>query len=371
MKLLFVIKALSLHGGGAERVLAEVTAGLAARGHEVTVASFDIPDSVDFYPFEAPIRRVRLGIGSSDKRSGLRQTVQRIGALRVLARREKPDVAIGFMHSAYIPLGLALTGTAVPAVASEHIVYSHYDGRRAERALLGVIPRFLHSITAISEEMRSGFPKKVRGKMTIVPNPVGAAAGSRAAVRGGPEKVVLTVGRLEEQKDQRTLIAAFGQIAARFPNWRLRILGEGVLRPELEAQVAALGLGDRIALPGATADIGAEYAGAQLFAMPSTYESFGLATAEAMAHGVPAVGFADCPGTNELIVDGENGLLVSGGDRAAALADGMARLMASDQERVRMGAAAPAAIAAFAPERIVERWEKLLLAAATGLPPPL
>jgi glycosyltransferase involved in cell wall biosynthesis len=90
-----------------------------------------------------------------------------------------------------------------------------------------------------------------------------------------------------------------------------------------------------------------------------------------MAHGLPAVGFADCPGTNELIVDGENGLLVAGEDRPAALATGLARLMGSAEERVRMGAAAPARIAPFAPERVVDRWEALLSAAAQGRPAPL
>jgi glycosyltransferase involved in cell wall biosynthesis len=370
LKLLFVIKSLSLRGGGAERVLAVAAAGLAAKGHEVLVASFDATGAQDFYSFTAPIRRIRLGIGSSDRRSGPGETLIRIRALRRLARAERPDVAIGFMHSSYIPLGLALAGTGIPAVASEHIVYGHYDDRRIERMLLGFIPRFLHSITAISEDMRRGFPDRIRHKMTIISNPVGATGAVPADVRGGAEKIVLSVGRLEEQKDQQTLIAAFAQVAERFPDWRLRIVGEGILRPELEAQIAALRLGDRIALPGATADIGSEYARAQLFAMPSTYESFGLATAEAMAHGLPSVGFADCPGTNELILNEENGLLVGGQDRPAALSEGLARLMASEEERVRMGATAPERIAQFAPERVVGRWEALLQAAAVGLPPP-
>lgn len=374
MKLLFAIKSLSLPGGGAERVLAEVTSGLAGRGHDVTVLSFDAPGAADFYAFDPAIERIRLGIGASDRRSGAALTLRRIGALRRAVRRAAPDAAIGFMHSAYIPLGLALVGTGIPAVASEHIVYSHYDDRRVERLLLGIIPRFLHAITAISEEMRQGFPPSIRAKMTIVPNPVGAAGGTPAGGGGaadGAENIVLTVGRLEEQKDHRTLIAAFARVAPLFPDWRLAIFGEGVLRPALEAQVAALGLEGRVALPGATADIGAEYARARIFAMSSTYESFGLATAEAMAHGLPAIGFADCPGTNELIVDGENGLLVAGPDRAAALADGLARLMGSEGERRRMGAAGPASIAAFAPARVVDRWEALLEAASQGRPAPL
>lgn len=367
MKLLFIIKALSLQGGGAERVLADVAIGLAARGHDIAVASFDPSGSSDFYPYEPPIRRIRMGVHGVDARSGVRAILARAKALRTLVREEAPDVAVPFMHSSYVPLGLALAGSKVPALASEHIVYSHYAPRMVERLLIHGVSRRLDWFTAISEEMRSGFPDNFRNKMTVIPNPVGAVTSAiRADVRGGAEKIVITAGRLEEQKDQKTLVAAFALLADRFPEWRLRIFGEGILRPELEAQIDALGMRGRIALPGVTTDIGAEYACAQLFAMPSAYESFGLVTAEAMAHGLPAVGFADCPGTNELIIDGENGLLVSGPDRPEALAAGLARLMGSEADRVRMGAAGPLRVASFAPERIVERWEALLEQVAQG-----
>jgi glycosyltransferase involved in cell wall biosynthesis len=369
LKLLFVIKSLALPGGGAERVLAEVAAGLARAGHDVAVVSFDAADTTDFYPFAPPIRRFQLAIGPCDARSGLHATLRRIAALRSFVRAERPDVAVGFMHSAYIPLGLALAGTKIPSVASEHIVYSHYDDRRAERILLRAASPLLDSFTAISPEMRQGFPGKIARKMAIMPNPVQAAK-AQADVAGGTRKTLVTVGRLEPQKDHRTLIDAFARIAQRFPAWDLRILGEGVLRPALEEQVRALGLADRVALPGAISDIGAAYASAQLFVMPSLYESFGLATAEAMAHGLPAVGFADCPGTNELIVDGVNGLLVSGADRAGVLAEGLARLMDGEADRARMGAAAPAGVAAFMPDRIVARWESLLENVARGTAGP-
>lgn len=362
LKLLFAVKSIALSGGGAERVLAEVTAGLAARGHELVLVSFDKSNEEPFYRFAPAIRRLALGIGESSGRSGVRQTLRRIAALRSLAQAEAPDVAIGFMHSAYVPLGLGLAGTGIPVIASEHIVYSHYSDRPVERALLKIIPRFLYKVTGISEEMRRGFPSAMRRKMEIVPNPV-AAASARADPVGGDTKILLSVGRLEEQKDHQTLIAAFSRLAEDFPQWRLRIVGEGFLRPELEEQVESLGVQGRVELPGAISDIRAEYSRAQLFAISSTYESFGLVTAEALAQGLPAVGFADCPGTNALIVDGENGLLVEGADRPAALAAGLRRLMASEAERKRMASRAPQGIEAFAPERIVDLWEALALSA--------
>jgi glycosyltransferase involved in cell wall biosynthesis len=360
MKLAFVIKSLTVRGGGAERVLVEVASGLAARGHEVSVVTFHGGDDPDFYPLDPRIERVRLGIGRGDAPSGPVETVRRGIAVRRLIARRGVDAAIGFMHSAFVPLSAALAGTGIPVVASEHIVYGHYASRPLQRVLLWLASGMPAAITAISEEMRRGFPARIARRMTIVPNPVRGAAEVAADPVGGAEKRLLSVGRLDEQKDQATLIEAFARLAPRFPDWRLRIVGEGVLRPRLEAQVAAHGLGERIALPGSTRDIDAEYRSAQAFVLPSTYESFGLATAEALAHGLPVVGFADCPGTNELVVDGLNGLLVSGAARVDALAEALARLMGDPELRVALGRNAPASMRQFAPERVVEAWETLL-----------
>ena len=362
MKLLFVIKTLALPGGGSERVLAELAGALARRGHEVAVASFDGPAARPFYPMEAAVERVALGIGDISRGTRPGEVFRRVLALRRLARRERPAAAIGFMHSAYIPLGLALAGTGIPVVASEHIAYEHYRGRRLQAALLRLAPRLARTITVVSSAIREGFPPPLRRRMTVVPNPVATAGRAPADVAGDgrPWKTLLAVGRLEPQKDHKTLIGAFARIAGDFPDWRLRIVGEGVLRPQLEMQAASTGLAERISLPGATDRIEEEYASAQLFAMPSAYESFGLTSAEALSHGLPVVGFADCPGTNEVVRDGVNGLLVRGEVREAALAQGLSGLMASPERRRTLGAAGPASLAAFEPERIVDRWETLL-----------
>ncbi len=366
MKLLFVIKTLELPGGGAERVLAEVTAALAQRGHEVAILSFDPPGGAPFYALHPAVRRMVQGIG--DIRSGTEagEAVRRVAAMRRLAKEERPDVAIGFMHSAYIPLGLALLGSAIPVVASEHIAYDHYRTRPLQAALLRLTPLLARTVTVISPAIRNGFPAMLRRRMAVIPNPVGMQGRGSADPAGeaGSTKTLLSVGRLEEQKNHRTLIDAFARIAPDFPDWRLRIVGEGSLRGSLEAQLRRLGLDDRVSLPGATSDVGQDYAKAQLFAMPSSYESFGLATAEALSHGLPVVGFTDCPGTNELVQDGVNGILVAGPDRAAALAEGLAGLMASPERRRRLGAAGPASIDQFAPERVADQWEKLLIATA-------
>ena len=95
--------------------------------------------------------------------------------------------------------------------------------------------------------------------------------------------------------------------------------------------------------------------------MASRYESFGLATAEALAHGVPAIGFADCPGTNELIIDGRNGILVeSSRDRASAMAAGLAQMIENTQLREQLARSAPLSVSAFTLEAVLEHWQALL-----------
>ena len=360
MKLLFAIKTLGHAGGagGAERVLAEVTAALSARGHDVTVVSFDREDETDFYVFDT-VKRARIGGGSATAPTGPADTVVRMRRLRELARELRPDVAIGFLNSVYIPMAVALAGTGIPVIASEHTVYGHYRGRALERLLMGFFHRRFSAITAISDNVRLSFPPAIRCRMAVVPNPV-MRPDHLADPVGGESKTLLSVGRLHRVKDHGTLIAAFARVAGRFPEWTLRIVGEGDLRKDLEAQVNRLGLAGRVELPGRTDDISSEYRSAQLHAITSHYESFGLATAEALAHGVPAIGFAQCPGTNELIEDGRNGILVSGAEREAALAGTLERLMASPELRARLAKEGPATMERFSLDSVVDRWESIL-----------
>lgn len=368
MKLLFVIKSLSLPGGGSERVLAEISAGLTGRGHEVCVASFDAPGAADFYPFDPRVRRIRLGIGRPEKRSGPFVTLRRVTALRALAQHERPQVVVGFMHSAYVPLGIALVWSGLPVIASEHIVYDHYDDSPLARVLLRVTAAMFSAITAVSDAMRQTFPAFIRRRMVVIPNPVRIHRSGDSAGTGmtDGQNILLTVGRLEPQKDQATLIAAFAIASLKHDDWQLRIVGEGALRPKLAMQISELGLENKVTLAGPATDIHPEFARAALFVLPSLYESFGLATAEALAHGLPVIGFADCAGTNELVIDGVNGMLVRGEDRIKGLAMALDDLMNSASRRRRMGQRGPISVQAFRPAQIVVQWEALLQAVVMG-----
>jgi glycosyltransferase involved in cell wall biosynthesis len=361
VKILFAIKAMNDAEGGAERVIADVSSGLAERGHDVSLLSFDTPDGRSFYPLNSTIRRLCLGIGSPLQKATLQETCIRTFTLRRTVKKERPDVVVAFMHSMFIPMAIALIGTGIPVVASEHIVPQHYKSRRLEFLLLMASAFLLKRITALSESVKALYPKFLQSRMVAMPNPVHAPTGSADPAGDGQDrKIILNVGRLDPQKDQKTLIAAFARLASSHPDWDVRILGNGPLRGELEGMIQQHELQGRVFLPGTTPEIAKEYQQAQIFALPSLYESFGLATAEAMSYGLPAIGFADCTGTNELVVHEENGVLVKGADRISAFADSLEKLMDYSEFRIKLGKGARHSTQQYTPEKVFDLWENLL-----------
>ena len=113
MKILFAIKALDNIQGGAERVLAEITSGLADKGHSVSILSFDQPGGCSFYPVHENVQRLSLGVGHAKNKTTIREMIARMLAIRRTVTKMQPSVVIAFMHSTFIPASFSLIGTGV------------------------------------------------------------------------------------------------------------------------------------------------------------------------------------------------------------------------------------------------------------------
>lgn len=356
--ILFCIKRMADVAGGAERVLADVANGLADRGRRVTVLTFDPPEAKSFYPLSAKVATLRLGKDAVRGKTSRLNIFLQILHLRTAIVKLKPDIAVGFLISMYVPLSVALIGTGAPVWASEHIVRQHYRNRRLQYLLIGIVSLLVARVAFLSPSIADGYAIVAKRKKIVIPDPVAPASGQAAPAGDSAGKIILNVGRLVDFKDHRTLIQAFARLAPDFPEWTLRILGEGKLHETLERLVEDLGLGDRVQMPGATDRIGAEYRAAQIFAISSVYEGFGLATAEASSHGLPCIGFADCPGTNDIITDGENGILVPTDDRVGNLAQGLRQMMTDGALRERMGRKGIENMRRYSLEKVLDRWEE-------------
>ena len=362
MKIVFAIKNLANAVGGAERVLCMICNDLVQKGHQVTIITFDSENSRPFYFLHKAVNIENLSLGNSTDKAQTFITLLRILKLRKVLKAKRPDIAVGFMHSMFIPLSFSLIGTGIPVIGSEHIVPEHYKSRRLEFFLFKISSFFMRSITVISTSIMESYPKCIKDKMVVISNPVMKPSDDFAYSSSERKNIhFLSVGRLSLQKDHKTLIDAFNVLYKEYPNCRLKIIGEGELRAQITKQIVSYNLENVISLPGVTSKIEIEYKQADIFVLSSIYESFGLVTAEAMSYGLPVIGFKDCQGTNELIEDGKTGLLIdNNGKRSELLAEGMKRLVIDESLREKLSQNGREFIKnSFSVSHITEQWECL------------
>lgn len=131
--------------------------------------------------------------------------------------------------------------------------------------------------------------------------------------------VVGVVGRFTAQKGHRHFVEAACQVAVRVPEARFLLVGDGVLRPAIERQIAAAGLAERVIIVGACDDVPSLMPLLDVAVLPSLWEGLPYTLLEAMAAG-RAVVASRVGGIPDVIVDGENGLLVPPADPTALAA---------------------------------------------------
>ena len=309
MKVLFTIG--SLAGGGAERVVSRLASCMARRGETVEVALI-ARDAVD-YPLDGRVD-VRY-IAPRIQIRGARYLL-RCMAYRKEVGRFDPDVIISFTTAVNLFVLDALRHTGRKIVLSErNDPYNDPKDPSARRKRDRVYHR-ASGLVFQTDDAKAYFSKEIQDKSTVILNPVEVPAALRGNV--GKEKKLVTVGRLEPQKNQTMLIKAFSQIHERFPEYRLEIYGEGSLRSELEDLIRSEKLEDAVFLMGYTKNVLEAISTASLFVLPSDYEGMSNALIEAMAIGSPVVS-TDHPigGARMVINDGVDGMLVPVGDREA------------------------------------------------------
>jgi len=159
-----------------------------------------------------------------------------------------------------------------------------------------------------------------------------------ARLRARPDRSpprLVTIARLEPQKDHATLLRALAQLQSMA--WELDVIGDGPLRSQTAALAADLGIGHRVRLLGARRDVAERLAQCELFALISNWEGFPRSILEAMRAGLPVVA-SDVGGVRESVVDGDTGFVVPRHD-VAAVRDRIAALLSDPSLRVRLGAA--------------------------------
>ncbi|QGY38999.1 glycosyltransferase [Pseudodesulfovibrio cashew] len=350
----------TLEGGGAARVMVNMANYWNRTGHDVVLYSFEDGSVPSYYPVDADVSIKYLSLAklSHSLFASLKNNWERLVKIRRVVLAFAPDVLISFIDTANIRVLLAMFGSSMPVIVSERI-HPKYE-------LIGKVWSALRLLTyptssaIVVQTMAAGdfFPRYMRKRIAVIPNPA-LAPSVRGTAPRLPEKSILAVGRLYEQKDYPTLIEAFARVVQVHSEWRLCIAGQGVLLPQLKKVVCGLGLEEYVRFLGSVDDVGGLLEQADIYVLPSLYEGFPNALCEAMASGLPCIS-TRCPGgPDEIISHGENGLLVPVRD-AMELAAAIGLLIEDRTLRNRLGASARDIVNHFSEKRIMDEWEALI-----------
>jgi glycosyltransferase involved in cell wall biosynthesis len=237
----------------------------------------------------------------------------------------------------FMSVAIACRRARVPMVQS--LYDSWGQGKLGHGALRSL--KYAAALTALSEATRAQFAAHSRRarKAHVVLGGVDLAAADAAQPYQRERGYIFCAARLDlRHKAIDVLLAAFVLIASDYPNIDLLIAGDGPDRDRVAALAAAAGIAGRVELLGARprAELWSLYQGALFFAMPSRLpEGLGLVFLESMACSRPVIATRS-GGTPEIVIDGDNGLLV-GDDRAEAFAAAMRTMLADEGRRLAMG----------------------------------
>ncbi|HVL49621.1 MAG TPA: glycosyltransferase family 4 protein [Candidatus Thermoplasmatota archaeon] len=366
--------------GGAEAHVKALAAGLARRGHRVTVVTTDlwteIPwvrrDPSDFPPPPEGVEVVR--VPALEGLPPLSRAPAFPGMFRALGALEDVDVIHAHSHR-YFQLwpaawvshrrGIPLAVTPHYHPAEDHLpAWKRGLARVVDHAMAATVYARASRILTVTDREKDLLSFLPRGKMVTVPNGLDVARW-RAPAPATPfaTPYILYAGRLASNKGLATLIDAFAALAPARPGLRLVLVGEDWgERGRLEKRAADLGLADRVLFAGHLDEAGyrSAMAGAAVFALPSAWEAFGIVLLEAGMAGLPVVATA-VGGVPDVVEEGVTGHLVPYGD-AATLADRLGALVDDPVRAAAMGRAGAKRAEGFDWGAIVERLEGVYLA---------
>ncbi len=310
MKILFLVP--SLQSGGAERTITYLSSYLAKNGFDTTIVS--ISDGV-FYALDENVHMKTLHVKSQSANiiERLYLIIKRFVRVNYFLTKNNFEVVFCMLPETakYIlrlkkrkAFKLITSERNNPAIVTDkkHIklkekIYKQSDG-----------------IVFQTQRAMDFYHDDIRKKGVVIHNAVGNEYVHQVPAQVDRKKKISAIGRLAPQKDYPVLFNAFKIVLDKHPEYMLEIFGNGADKQKLENLAQSMGISKNICFMGIQQDAILRAADSACYVMSSKFEGMPNALMEAMAVGLPCVS-TDCPnGPAELIVNGENGLLVPVGD---------------------------------------------------------
>ena len=345
----------SIGGGGAERVACRMAGALSSH-HNVFLMYFTEKGS-ETYPIDPGVTLVKAA--SPDVPVFPTLLGRRLTSLLTLWRRRSMLKAFKKKEGIETTISLLSMPNLLNAICKggRRIVCERNDPSQKPKRYqqkIAVSCKRAEYVVFQTEKVRRMFPEAVQQKSCVIPNPVEITC----IAKPNAKKKIVTVGRLHPQKNYPLLLKAYSIFEATHPGYSLHMFGVGAQLDKLRELADALGVADSVIFEGFCPDVHEAISDAQMFVLSSDYEGMPNALIEAMMMGLPCISTA-CTGSDELIADGQNGLLVPVGD-ADSLAAAMGRLADNASLRAKLASNARIKALDFALDDVIRKWERIL-----------
>ena len=347
----------SLSKGGAERVIVNLAEYFTSIGYKSYIITKHIAENE--YTISKDITRLNGDIeGDEISSNRVINFFRRVRKLRRIWIDIKADIVLSLIgknnHMNILSTRGLKTKVAV-SVAGEPRM--EYPGKYMLLANL-LFPK-ADGIMLQTEESAKSFARKVRKKAIILKSPL-----NEEFVIDNPsldrKKEIVSVGRLDDNKNQIMLIKAFLQIAENHKDWNCILYGDGESRSKIYNYIEEQSIGNRVILKGAVDNVSQHISSASIFVLTSKSEGYPNALVEAMALGIAVIS-TDCPsgGPAELISNEVNGILV-GVDDEQGLRDAIVKLIVDEKMRKKLGANAYESAKVYYPKTVLNEWRVFL-----------
>ena len=366
--------------GGAERVICNLAEYFYGEGYRVTMVT-KVRDEKE-YELNPGIRRIIADITPEEETaSRIRNLFARIAKLKRIWKEVKPDVIVSFIRKNNLMAIASAAPLGIPVIVSVRSAPERELKGFGFKTISFLLFRQAAGVVLQTREAYNFFPGYIRAKAVVLPNSINpdflkASEELTLATTinhdkkmtvddripsSVKEKRIITVGRIDDNKNQRLLVEAYVKIADHYPDWSLELIGDGSGRQALEEYVSTLPCMDRISFTGAVDDVAKRMSEASIFVLPSKIEGMPNALIEAMVMGMACIS-TDCPcgGPRDLIAaDESNGILVPV-DNVDAMAMALKRLITNDTLRQSMGDNARKIIATLHPDTVNKQWKNYI-----------
>lgn len=349
----------SLAKGGAERVIVNLAEYFHEQGYEVFVVT-KLKEK-DEYALNPQIHRIIADITKEEETdSRICNFFARVRKLRNIWKENDPDLIVSFIRKNNVMALLSSRFLSIPVVVSVRSAPEReLQGRMMKKISLFLF-HFADGIVLQTTQAKSFFSKSLQKKSIILPNPVNPAFINRMQI-SDRKKEIVTVGRIDQNKNQRMLVEAFLKIAEKYPEWSLHIYGKGEKEETaLKKMVGDSHLDKQIVFEGQVSDVASGIKDASIYVLPSKCEGMPNALMEAMVLGIAPIA-TDCPcgGPADLIINGENGILIPVDD-GEELRKALIKLMDDEEYCKKIGKAASNIVKKIHPDIVNKQWENYL-----------